>query len=372
MVGMVIARTAATRPRRTDGLAAVCVAALLAGCGGDDDDGGAATVEATVPVTAPAAATSGTVADATVAAEETTSPPTTASPADTAPPSSALDGTVTVTHGYGTFDIPLEPGRVLVLENRRDLETAVVLGLPLAGVGFAGADPSDVAAPFVPVDLAGVEIIGNAELNLEQIAALDPDLILARDIYLDDGAAEQLQTIAPILPVAGDGPWRDDLQQVAAWMRRTDRLDEALADYDLALADVTSRHAEALASPPVAIVEWYPADQTFYAGGIDDFQLQANTLGELGGTLVPFLADRNYFDEPFSIENLGEIADAGAILLVSNSQADIDALAANPLWQALPAVQAGNVVITDTRTNQGSVFAATEAVRLFDELYTTL
>ena len=42
------------------------------------------------------------------------------------------DGTVTITHDYGTFDIPLEPERVLVLENRRDLETAVVLDLPLA------------------------------------------------------------------------------------------------------------------------------------------------------------------------------------------------------------------------------------------------
>ncbi len=152
----------------------------------------------------------------------------------------------------------------------------------------------------------------------------------------------------------------------------TDLLDEALAEYDAAVEDVATRHADALASTPVAIVEYYPADQTFYAGGIDDFQLQANTLGELGGKLVPFLTDRSYFDEPFSIENLSEISDAGAILLVSNSQADIDALAANPLWQALPAVQAGNVVITDTRTNQGSVFAATEAVRLFDELYTPL
>ena len=218
----------------------------------------------------------------------------------------------------------------------------------------------------------GVEIINNSELNLEQIAALDPDLILARDIYLNDGEAEQLATIAPILPIAGDGPWRDDLEQVAGWMQRSDLLDEALAEYDAAVEDVTTRHADALASTPVAIVEYYPADQTFYAGGIDDFQLQANTLGELGGKLGPFLADRSYFDEPFSIENLSEIADAGAILLVSNSQADIDALAANPLWQALPAVQAGNVVITDTRTNQGSVFAATESVRLLDELYTPL
>jgi iron complex transport system substrate-binding protein len=366
MVGEVIALTVAARPHRMARLAAACVAVLLAGCASDDE--GTATVASTLPVTAAADTLSNTVPDPTSAPLATEAPQATeravsADPAGT---------TTTVTHEYGTFDIPLEPTRVLVLENRRDLETAVVLDLPLAGVGFSGTDRTNVAAPFVPVSLDGVEIISNAELNLEQIAVLDPDLILARDIYLNEGVAPQLAAIAPILPVAGDGPWRDDLERIAAWMQRSDLLDEALADYDAAVTNVSTRLADVIATTPVAIVEYYPADQTFYAGGIDDFQLQANTLGELGGRLVPFLADRSYFDEPFSIENLDQISDAGAILLVSNSQADIEALAANPLWQTLPAVQAGNVVITDTRTNQGSVFAATEAVRLFDQLYTPL
>jgi iron complex transport system substrate-binding protein len=359
---------------RRGAVALVSVVVLLAGCGSSDDDASAGTTVAdATPADTTSATTPDTAPGATEAPADTAASPTTDAPVDSAPPASInADGTVTITHEYGTFDIPLEPERVLVLENRRDLETAVVLDLPLRAVGIYGTDTSNVAAPFVPVDLDGVEIINNSELNLEQIAALDPDLILARDIYLNDGEAEQLAAIAPILPVAGDGPWRDDLEQVAGWMQRSDLLDEALAEYDAAVEDVATRHADALASTPVAIVEYYPADQTFYAGGIDDFQLQANTLGELGGKLVPFLADRSYFDEPFSIENLSEIADAGVILLVSNSQADIDALAANPLWQALPAVQAGNVVITDTRTNQGSVFAATESVRLLDQLYTPL
>lgn len=42
------------------------------------------------------------------------------------------------------------------------------------------------------------------------------------------------------------------------------------------------------------------------------------------------------------------------------------------LWQRLPAVQAGRVVVTDTRTNQGSVYAAMESLRLLDPLYSTL
>jgi iron complex transport system substrate-binding protein len=119
-------------------------------------------------------------------------------------------------------------------------------------------------------------------------------------------------------------------------------------------------------------VEFYPTDSTFYAGGLDDFQLQANTLGELGGRLIPFLTDRSYFDEPFSIENLGELDRADAILLVAGSDADHTVLDGVELWQRLPAVAAGRVVHTDIRTNQGSVFAATECLRLLDQLYTLI
>ena len=124
--------------------------------------------------------------------------------------------------------------------------------------------------------------------------------------------------------------------------------------------------------PTIAIVEYYPADSTFYAGGLDDFQLQANTLKELGGTLIPFLTDRSYFDEPFSVENLNELDGAAAILVVAGSQADRDALAGVEVWNRLPAVVAGRVVQTDTRTNQGSVYAATECVRLLDQLFSTI
>ncbi len=349
---------------------AVATALALTACGSDDRSDSTSTI----PVgstESTAAATSDVPATRPPATESPDTPveSTTSRPVSTDPESAAT--TATITHEYGTFEIPLEPLRVLALENRRDLETAVVLELPVAAIGAFGGDSDDVVAPFVPIDLDGVEIIDNAELNLEQIAALAPDLILAREIFLNDGEAEQLAQIAPILPIAGDGSWRDDLEQLAGWLQRSDLLDDALEDYESALDDVRTRHAERLATP-IAIVEYYPADDTFYAGGVDDFQLQANTLGELGGVLVPFLADRSYFDEPFSIENLGEIADAGAILLVSNSQEDRDLLAANPIWQQLPAVAAGNVVVTDTRTNQGSVYAATESIRLLDQLYDTL
>ena len=220
------------------------------------------------------------------------------------------DGTVTVTHDYGTFDIPLQPTAC------SPSRTGVISRPPWCSTSPFPASVCSAARPRTSphhssVDLDGVEIVDNSELNLEQIAAMDPDLVprpqhvprrrTSRAAGHDRShPADRCRRV-----VAGD-----DLEQVAGLMQRTELLDGALAEYDAAVADVDDRHADALASTPVAIVEYYPADQTFYAGGVDDFPLQANTLGELGGELVPFLADRSYFDQPFSIENLNEISNA--------------------------------------------------------------
>lgn len=278
----------------------------------------------------------------------------------------------TVTHDHGTVEVPAEPTRVIAMENRRDLETAVVLGLPLVGVGAYGGG-ADVAAPFVPVGDATFEVLNTSEPNYEQIAALRPDLILSRELYLQDEFLDgRLGQAAPILPVASSGPWRPDLERVAGWLRREATLTSALDQYDAELARVRTTHEKRLADSPVAIVEYFPSDRTFYAGGLDGFQLQANTLDSLGGRLVDLQAERDYFDEPFSLENVGDLVDAAAILLVLPSEEAGDELDGLELWQRLPAVEAGRVVRTDTRTNQGSVFAATACVALLDELYGTI
>ena len=131
----------------------------------------------------------------------------------------------------------------------------------------SAARPSNVAAPFVPVDLDGVEIINNSELNLEQIAAMDPDLILARDIYLDGGPAGAAGRDRSNPADRCDGSWRDDLEQVAGLMQRTELLGARPRRVRRrGRRRESTRHADALASTPVAIVLYYPADLSFYAG----------------------------------------------------------------------------------------------------------
>lgn len=100
---------------------------------------------------------------------------------DPAPAEPAAPSTRTITNEFGTFEVPTDPQRVVGLEGRRDLETAIALGLGIVAVGSNAVYAergTDELAPFINFDLDSVTVLDQAEVNLEQLAALRPDLIL--------------------------------------------------------------------------------------------------------------------------------------------------------------------------------------------------
>jgi len=63
-----------------------------------------------------------------------------------------------VTNRFGSFDVPREPQRDVGWEGRRDLETALALGLSPIAVGSNAVGEDGKLAPFVPFDLTGVQV----------------------------------------------------------------------------------------------------------------------------------------------------------------------------------------------------------------------
>ncbi|MGH3753281.1 MAG: hypothetical protein ACRDRP_11390 [Pseudonocardiaceae bacterium] len=84
---------------------------------------------------------------------------------------------------------------MLGLEGRRDLETAVALGLGIAAVG----ENAIIDGQYAPFDPAGVEVIDQNAPNLEQIAALRPDLILTRGSNIERLRDELADAILRVL-----------------------------------------------------------------------------------------------------------------------------------------------------------------------------
>jgi iron complex transport system substrate-binding protein len=293
------------------------------------------------------------------------------------PPTTAAAGPerLTITNRFGTFDVPARPMRVVGIEGRRDFETAIALGLGIVGIGSNAVLEGTTLAPFIEFDISKVTVIQQTEPNLELIASLRPDLILTRASNIERLLAE-LKAIAPLVPVGGSDytdPWRPELERIATDLRRQEQLAKVLGAYDREVKAVAERHRQRIASAKVAIVQY--SSSGFSSSGTKGFLLPAHTLAGLGGTLLPFLAGlpaNEFGSSSFSLEQTGELSGADAILLIANTPALKAEIEANPLWQRLPAVQARRVIVTDARTNYGSVYAATACVRLLDRLYATL
>lgn len=320
----------ATRRQFLAGAAALLVAA---GCGGDDDR-------------QPAAGQA----------------PTTAGPSS-----------YRITNKFGSFDVPADPQRVIVLEGRRDLEVALALGWSPVAVGPNTFYVGDKLPAFLNWQPANVTKLGQGgELNIEVVAGLRPDLIIGRESNVE-GAIDKLRPLgAPFITVAGGSePWRPELEAIASELGRLPKVAGSIADYDKALADLRTRHAARLAGATLAIAQF--GGKEFYSSPPGGFYLQVNVLAELGGRHLPWLnglpLNRPGGSSTSSIEQIEQLAPADAFLVVVNDADQRRELDELELWKRLPAVAAGRVVYTDFRTNYGSVFAARECLRLLDQAY---
>lgn len=283
--------------------------------------------------------------------------------------------TYRITNQFGTFDVPADPKRVIVLEGRRDLETTLALGLRPIAVGsnaFLGDGKVPAWLSWDGRDGAGTDVarIDRAAINLEQVAALRPDLIIGREVEIK-AHKEAFVRLAPMVPVDGGlAPWRPEFESIGRALGRQDHLIAALGGYDRALADVRTRRGPLLTSATLAIVQFNGKE--FFSSRAGGFRLQINVLAELSGRHLPWL-DAQPLDEfgssKVSIEQVENLAPADAIVAVVNDEDLRRDLAALELWRRPPAVAAGRVLFTDSRTNYGSVFAARESLRLIDQAY---
>ncbi|MGQ0680735.1 MAG: ABC transporter substrate-binding protein, partial [Actinomycetota bacterium] len=124
----------------------------------------------------------------------------------------AVDGARTVKEPGKTPEITGVPVRVIALDGGFDLEALCTLGItPIA----AGENTYDETAGAWPTyitdqcDLAGTELVRGRQLaNVEQIAALKPDLIVAVEFYAEQEIFPLLEAIAPVIlidRIAGTG-----------------------------------------------------------------------------------------------------------------------------------------------------------------------
>ncbi|WP_300017630.1 ABC transporter substrate-binding protein [Pseudonocardia sp.] len=299
-----------------------------------------------------------------------------------APAEGGSAGRVPITNRYGTYEIPLDPQRLVLMENRRELEIATAIGLTPTAVGYffefeGGAAPW--VAPWVPYEPTGAEqTFESFATNTESLLAMRPDLILSGANWLDASdppywSYGALSRVAPVVPVGlVDTDWREDLRQVAGWMQRTDALDRTLAEFAELRDSIRSRYAGTLGTAQVAMGS--AEDPALWLADLDSGTPASLALQELGGSLMPF-RDAGAVDNGWltlSPERIGELEGADAALIWGPDQPSRDALTSNPLWAEVPAVAEDRVIVSEQNVGSGHLYTVMECMRLWDRVYERL
>ena len=238
-------------------------------------------------------------------------------------------------------------GRVVVLAEEFMLADVMSLGIePIAStasvpeVGFQGLDGFDTAA---------VEALPMTTLNLEQLAAMEPDTIISLQFWIDQIGEEQLGGLGDVVAVPDGLPIPERLSFLGEQLGRQSQAADVIADLEAATAAAAAAIPDDCAVSLAAIYPG-PSPAAFVAG---PWELPTSILST-GCRLDPGPSDaapdangRVYL----SLEQLG-ILDAPTLVLlqsetVQGEQEALDQIEANPLWATLPAVRDDRVIVFD-------------------------
>jgi iron complex transport system substrate-binding protein len=144
----------------------------------------------------------------------------------------AGDGSVTIKHAFGETKVPAAPKRV-VSAGFTEQDDLLALGVvPIAVTNWWGDEPFGVW-PWAQAKLGGAqpEVLDLSNgIQLDRIAALKPDLIIATNAGVDADTYNDLSKIAPTIPQSGQDaffePWKD---QAAAISQAVFKFDDMAA-----------------------------------------------------------------------------------------------------------------------------------------------
>ncbi|WP_025132738.1 ABC transporter substrate-binding protein [Leucobacter sp. PH1c] len=260
---------------------------------------------------------------------------------DGAAASGAASGeTRVVRDALGEQEIPVAPERIVATDF---FSSSVLVDVGVTPVGVMQGIEQPGSRPERYIDaLDGVEQVSTyAEINVEQVLELDPDLIIVDAAFPEPETIERLAQIAPLFHVDLTGSWSERALSIADAANRLDEAEAQQAEYEARAAEVSREYRDVLDAAPLAVVSLHPSEATWasYAPGgwptpawVDiDAQFRTPTEGEARTS-----------DEWawISEEQLGKLDNAGIIVVLEDEL--MDRLTGNALWEALPAVQAGN------------------------------
>lgn len=166
------------------------------------------------------------------------------------PASTGGGGPLTITHAFGETTIPEPPKRV-VSAGFTGQDDLLALGIvPVAVTAWFGDQPFGVW-PWAQPKLGNAKpVVLNLDngIQVQQIAGLKPDLIVATDAGLDQDTYQKLAAIAPTLAQSdGDAffePWKDQAKAIGQAVYQSGQITSLINGVDKGFTAVADKHPQ--------------------------------------------------------------------------------------------------------------------------------
>src|SRR5690625_744125 len=224
---------------------------------------------------------------------------------------------------------------------------------PMLDLGIQPVGHAEVAEQVVPDDyweiLQDVPVVASGpEPELEQIASLEPDLILATNT-LEGPVTEQLADIAPVFQftLGGDdrGDWQHRVEEVATAFGRQDAFEQLRAEFEDRIDQISSDYADIVEGRTVtAIGAWEEGNVQVHGHGSMPGSLLVGVGFDWSAASDAETAREDYPETPVATERLTEVAADADVLfydtdLAMETNDVLSGLQQDGLYQRLPAVQ---------------------------------
>lgn len=274
------------------------------------------------------------------------------------------ENTVTVTDVRGEVEIPANPQRIVDLSGNSDILS--ILGYKVVGTANSDAYDYTKFPSYLEDTLSGAKILGYSmqdTMDVEAVMNLNPDLIVISTVQ--EKMYDALSEIAPTVMIQLEAlNWKDDVRALGKVFGKEDVANEWIANYEAKAKDAGDK-----------IKAKYGDDTTylsFLASGGQFFVFDGAGFGDvlykdMGLAKPEGMPEQTDISLPVvTYEGLAAIK-ADYIFAIATDE-DLAQLEANSIWNNLPAVKNGNVVILESSPYFNQGYSPIGREKLVDEI----
>ncbi|MBH8553054.1 iron-siderophore ABC transporter substrate-binding protein [Nostocaceae cyanobacterium CENA357] len=270
-----------------------------------------------------------------------------------------------VKHALGETRIPVNPQRIIVLNDVGLLDPVLSLGIKPIGTVSYFPEYDFLFRGVTNDEAAGIEIVGvGNQPNLEKVLLLKPDLILMREYQ--KSTYKQLSAIAPTVVVDLPGlnySFKENLRFIAQVLGESEKAEQVIAQYYERVKKLQNLMGERLKEIEVSVINLFGES---LIATYSDNETYNQVFQDIGIRLIPTLVNQKEDTLVSSIEVLKKY-DADILFVMNDTQELAQTFFKNPLLTTLKAAQ--NNQVYEVQVNRWWTFGFFGVNKLLDDLF---